>query len=96
MSDDDDLRALTADVLRRSGVEDLGRVAGSSAFARLEPDLDAVLRLRLGLDRDPIRGRTRREVAEAMGFGGARLEEMIAAIEEDAVEALGAAPWEKA
>ena len=31
-----------------------------------------------------------------MGFGGARLEEMIAAIEEDAVEALGAAPWEKA
>lgn len=92
VSDDDLLRELRADVLRRSGAADLSRVVTSRAFVALEPDLAAVLRLRLGLDRAPARPRTRPEVAEAIGLGGARLDEMIAALEEDAVEALGPPP----
>lgn len=92
VSDDDLLSELRADVLRRSGAGDLSRVATSPAFVALEPDLAAVLRLRLGLDRDPARPRTRPEVAQAIGLGGARLDEMIAALEEDAVEALGPPP----
>jgi hypothetical protein len=92
VSDDDLLRELRADVLRRCGLRDLARVATAPQFVALEPDLAAVLRLRLGLDREPARPRTRPEVAEAIGLGGARLDEMVAALEEDAVEALGPPP----
>jgi hypothetical protein len=92
VSDDDHLRELRADVLRRSGAGDPSGVVTSPAFVALEADLAAVLRLRLGLDRDPARPRTRPEVAQALGLGGARLDEMIAALEEDAVEALGPSP----
>ena len=46
-------------------------------------------RLRIGLDRDPARPRTRAEVAEALGLGGARLDEMVAALEDDVLLALG-------
>ena len=45
---------------------------GPQRLRRARADLAAVLRLRLGLDRDPIRPRTRPEVAEAIGLGGAR------------------------
>lgn len=48
-----------------------------------------MLRLRLGLDRTPMRGRTRREVADEMGMGGPRIERAVAALEEDALDALG-------
>ncbi len=95
MSDDDDLRALRAAVLARAGAPDLTALARSAAVGRLEPDLAAVLRLRLGLDRTPVRPRTRPEVAEQLGLGGARVEQMIAALEEDVVAALGPAPPER-
>jgi hypothetical protein len=91
VDDEADLQELTAQVLRRTGAGDVTAAAGTRAWSLLEPDLDAVLRLRLGLDRDPVQPRTRRQVAVAMGLGGARIEEAIAAIEEDAVEALGPA-----
>jgi len=48
-----------------------------------------VARLRIGLDRDPVRPRTRAEVAEALGLGGARIDEMVAALEADVLVALG-------
>ena len=89
MSDDDELRNLAAEVLMRTGSRDLADVRRSAGLARLEPDLRAVLTLRLGLDRDPIRPRTRAEVAETMGMGGSRIEEGIAAIERDATDDLG-------
>ena len=89
MSDDDVLERFRGDVLRRVGAPDLAALAASPAALRLEPDLAAVLRLRLGLDRTPPRPRTRPEVAEELGLGGARLDEMIAALEEDVVAALG-------
>ncbi len=91
-TDDDLLRDLRGEVLRRTGAPDLARAALAPAVVALEPDLAAVLRLRLGLDRDPVRPRTRAEVAEAIGLGGARTDAMIAALEEDAVEALGPPP----
>ena len=37
----------------------------------------------------PARPRTRPEVAEALGLGGARLEEMVAALEDDVIAELG-------
>jgi hypothetical protein len=92
VTDDDLLRALRDEVLRRSGAPDLARAAVAPSVVALEPDLAAVLRLRLGLDRNPVRPRTRAEVAEAIGLGGARVDEMIAALEQDAVEALGPPP----
>jgi hypothetical protein len=95
MSDDDDLRALRAAALARTGAADLHALARSPSVARLEPDLAAVLRLRLGLDRDPPRPRTRPEVAEALGLGGARIEEMVRALEEDVQDALGPAAAER-
>lgn len=95
MSDDDDLRMLRGAVLARTGAGDLVGLARSAAIARLEPDLAAVLRLRLGLDRTPARPRTRPEVAEELGLGGARIDEMIAALEEDVVAALGPAAAER-
>jgi hypothetical protein len=93
-TDDDLLRDLRAEVLRRTGVPDLARAARSPAVIALEPDLAAVLRLRLGLDRTPVRPRTRTEVAEEIGLAGGRIDAMIAALEEDAVEALGPPPHE--
>jgi hypothetical protein len=89
VSDQDDLILLRAEVLRRTGETDLAGVARTPAFARLEADLETVLRLRLGLDRHPIRARTRREVADTMGLAGPTIERAIAAIEEDAIAALG-------
>jgi hypothetical protein len=91
-TDDDLVRGLRDEVLRRTGAPDLARAAASPRVAALEPDLAAVLRLRLGLDRSPARPRTRPEVAGVIGLGGARIDEMIAALEEDAVEALGPPP----
>jgi hypothetical protein len=88
--DDDRLLArFRADAMRRVGARDLAGLAASPAALRLEPDLAAVLRLRLGLDRSPARPRTRVEVAEALGLGGARLEAMVAALEEDVIAELG-------
>ena len=95
MSDDDDLRSLRASALVRTGAPDLARLARTAAIARLEPDLAAVLRLRLGLDREPARPRTRSQVAEALGLGGARVEVMVAALEADALDALGPSPAER-
>lgn len=89
MGDDDDLSRFRGDVLRLTGARDLADLRLSPALAGLEADLAAVTRLRLGLDRDPARPRTRPEVAEALGLGGARLEEMVAALEDDVVLALG-------
>lgn len=94
-TDDDLLRALRDEAVRRAGARDLSRLAATPAFAALEADLAAVLRLRLGLDRDPPRPRTRAEVAEAIGLGGRRVDEMIAALEGDAVAALGPSPLER-
>jgi hypothetical protein len=88
-TDDDLLRRLRDEVLLRTGAPDLSRAALSAPFVALEPDLAAVLRLRLGLDRDPIRPRTRPEVAQAIGLAGARVDAMVAALEGDAVDALG-------
>lgn len=95
MSDDDDLRALREEALARTGARDLAGLARAPAVARLEPDLAAVLRLRLGLDRSPARPRTRGEVAERLGLGGARVDAMVAALEQDVVAALGPAPLER-
>lgn len=83
MGDDDELGRFRGDALRLTGARDLAALGRSPAVLRLEPDLIAVLRLRLGLDRSPARPRTRPEVAEALGLGGARVEEMVAALEED-------------
>lgn len=87
--DDDDLSRFRGDLMRLTGARDLADLRLSPALAGLEADLAAVARLRLGLDRDPARPRTRPEVAEALGLGGARLEEMVAALEDDVVLALG-------
>jgi hypothetical protein len=92
VADEDDLRILRQEVLLRTGAPDVGSLARSPAIAGLEPDLAAVVRLRLGLDRVPPRPRTRAEVAEAIGLGGARIDAMVAALEEDAVAALGPSP----
>lgn len=90
MGDDDaDLAALRRAALARAGARDLGELAHSPAVGGLEPDLAAVLRLRLGLDRSPPRPRTRAEVAEEIGLGGS-IERMVAALEDDALEALSA------
>ncbi len=89
MGDDDDLSRFRGDLMRLTGARDLADLRLSPALAGLEADLAAVARLRLGLDRDPARPRTRPEVAEALGLGGARLEEMVAALEDDVVLALG-------
>ena len=83
MGDDDELSRFRGDALRLTGARDLADLGRSPAVLRLEPDLIAVLRLRLGLDRSPARPRTRPEVAEALGLGGARVEAMVAALEED-------------
>jgi hypothetical protein len=89
VTDDDLLRRLRDEVLLRTGAPDLPRAAASRQVLALEPDLAAVLRLRLGLDRDPVRPRTREEVAAAIGLGGRRVDQMVAALEADAVAALG-------
>ncbi len=89
MGDDEDLGRFRGDVLRLTGARDVTELRLSPRVARLEPDLAAVTRFRLGLDRDPARPRTRAEVAEALGLGGARIEEMVAALEEDVLIALG-------
>lgn len=89
MGDDQDLGRFRGDVLRLSGARDLADLRLSPAIARLEADLAAVTRLRIGLDRDPVRPRTRAEVAEALGLGGARIDEMVAALEDDVLVALG-------
>lgn len=89
MGDDEDLARFRRDVLRMTGARDLTDLRFSPAVARLEPDLAAVARLRIGLDRDPARPRTRAEVAEALGLGGARIAEMVAALEDDVLDALG-------
>ena len=89
MGDEDDLMRFRGDVLRLTGARDIADLRLSPAVARLEPDLAAVTRLRIGLDRDPARPRTRAEVAEALGLGGARIEEMVAALEDDVLLALG-------
>lgn len=89
MDDDRLLARFRADAMRRVGARDLAALAASPAALRLEPDLLAVLRLRLGLDRSPARPRTRVEVAEALGLGGARLEAMVAALEDDVIAELG-------
>lgn len=89
MGDDQDLGRFRGDVLRLSGARDLADLRLSPAIARLEADLAAVARLRIGLDRDPVRPRTRAEVAEALGLGGARIDEMVAALEDDVLVALG-------
>jgi len=89
MGDDDDLGRFRGDVLRLAGARDLADLRLSPALARLEPDLAAVTRLRIGLDRDPARPRTRAEVAESLGLGGERVEEMVAALEDDVLAELG-------
>ena len=89
MSDADDLRELTAEALRRTGTGDVMELARCEAFARLEPELDMVMRLRLGLDRSPPRPRSREEVAQEMNIGGRIAEKAVAALEEDALLALG-------
>ncbi len=89
MGDDEDLARFRGDVLRLTGARDLADLRLHPAVARLELDLAAVARLRIGLDRDPVRPRTRAEVAEALGLGGARIEEMVAALEDDVLSALG-------
>src|SRR5688572_21503488 len=55
MDDDRLLARFRADAMRRVGARDLAALAASPAALRLEPDLLAVLRLRLGLDRSPAR-----------------------------------------
>lgn len=89
MSDADDLRELTVEALRRTGTADVLELARSEPFARLPPDLDMVMRLRLGLDRTPPRPRSREEVAQEMSIGGRSAERAVAAMEEDALLALG-------
>jgi hypothetical protein len=89
MGDDEDLSRFRGDVLRLTGARDLADLRLSPVIARLEADLAAVARLRIGLDRDPVRPRTRAEVAEALGLGGARIDEMVAALEDDVLVALG-------
>ncbi len=89
MDDDRALSSFRAEAMSRVGARDLAALAASPATLRLEPDLMAVLRLRLGLDRSPARPRTRPEVAEALGLGGARLEQMVAALEDDVIAELG-------
>ncbi len=89
MGDDEDLGRFRGDVLRLTGARDLADLRLSPVIARLEADLAAVARLRIGLDRDPVRPRTRAEVAEALGLGGARIDEMVAALEDDVLVALG-------
>ena len=89
MSDADELRELTAEALRRTGTRDVLELARCEAFARLPPDLDMVMRLRLGLDRSPPRPRGRDEVAREMNIGGRIAEKAVAAMEEDALLALG-------
>lgn len=89
MGDDEDLGRFRGDVLLLTGARDLADLRLSPAIAGLEADLAAVARLRIGLDRDPVRPRTRAEVAEALGLGGARIDEMVAALEDDVLVALG-------
>jgi hypothetical protein len=89
MDDDRALAQFRTQAMSRAGARDLAALAASPATLRLEPDLMAVLRLRLGLDRSPARPRTRPEVAEALGLGGARLEQMVAALEDDVIAGLG-------
>lgn len=89
MGDDEDLGRFRGDVLRLTGARDLADLRLSPVIARLEADLAAVARLRIGLDRDPVRPRTRAEVAGALGLGGARIDEMVAALEDDVLVALG-------
>lgn len=89
MGDEDDLVRFRGDVLRLTGARDIADLRLSPVLARLEADLAAVTRLRIGLDRDPARPRTRVEVAEALGLGGARIDEMVAALEDDVLLALG-------
>lgn len=89
MGDEDDLVRFRGDVLRLTGARDIADLRLSPVLARLEADLAAVTRLRIGLDRDPARPRTRAEVAEALGLGGARIDEMVAALEDDVLLALG-------
>ena len=89
MDDDRALARFRSDALARAGARDVAALAASPAALRLEPDLMAVLRLRLGLDRSPARPRTRPEVAEALGLGGARLDQMVAALEDDVIAELG-------
>ena len=89
MGDEDDLVRFRGDVLRLTGARDIADLRLSPVLALLEADLAAVTRLRIGLDRDPARPRTRVEVAEALGLGGARIDEMVAALEDDVLLALG-------
>lgn len=89
MGDDDELGRFRREALRRTGARDLAALARSRPALALEPDLAAVLRLRLGLDRSPMRPRTRAQVAEELGLGGPAVDAMVAALEEDAVDALG-------
>jgi hypothetical protein len=89
MGDDDELARFRREALRRAGARDLTALARSRAARDLEPDLAAVLRLRLGLDRTPTRPRTRAQVAEELGLGGSAVDAMVAALEEDVVAALG-------
>lgn len=75
-------------VMRLTGAREIADLRLSPAIGGLAADLAAVARLRLGLDRDPVRPRTRPQVAAALGLGGARLEEMVAALEDDVLLAL--------
>jgi hypothetical protein len=89
MGDEDELIRFRKEALRRSGVDDVAALRRAPAVRALPQDLAAVLRLRLGLDREPARPRSRAGVAEALGLGGTRVGEMVAALEEDVLAALG-------
>jgi hypothetical protein len=88
-SDADDLRELTAEALRRTGARDVAELGRTPQFTRLEAELSMCLRLRLGLDCTPPRPRTRAEVAREMSIGGRIAERAVAALEDDALLALG-------
>lgn len=54
MGDDGDLGRFRGDVLRLTGARDLADPRLSPVIARLEPDLAAVARLRIGLEGDVV------------------------------------------
>jgi DNA-directed RNA polymerase sigma subunit (sigma70/sigma32) len=81
-----DVDELAAEALKRTGAVNLQALAESESLVQLEPAHREVLELRLGLDRQPMSPRTRREVAREMGPEAS--EASVAQLERKAIDAL--------
>ena len=93
MDDDRALARFRRDAMARAGARDVAGLAAAPAVLRLEPDLAGrAAPAARASTADPARPRTRPEVAEALGLGGARLEAMIAALEDDVSPSSGVPP----